>query len=109
MTEENITKAVPDPIEGELVAKTLGRIMLTLKHVKIVGLDNKAKAVEWEFKRELLANHWADWDDVQSALKKLDPPVTQAELDALSEVPDGPGGRNGYKELCSAIKTIHSV
>jgi hypothetical protein len=55
------------------------------------------------FSREDLATTWKAWQAVETALRRLDPPPTPAELERLRAVPTGDGGRNGYNETRQAL------
>ncbi len=80
---------------------TAGRLTLCADALNVAGGP--------AFNRHELATAWNAWQPLESALKRLDPPITSAELDLLGTIPTGTGGHRGHVELCSALATTRGV
>jgi hypothetical protein len=74
-----------------------GRIVITDHHLKIG--DGLAQFPIMQLQG------WGPWSGVGTALLRLDPPATEAELAAVAEVPRTEAGRNGLAEMRSFLET----
>jgi hypothetical protein len=95
LTKLSESKAVPDKPDAALVA---GRLTKNDQFLMVPGTRANRS-----FEISKLATAWSSRQDLESAIRVLDPPITNVELDFLGTILASVAGRNGLAELTSAL------
>jgi hypothetical protein len=90
---------IATPGNGEIAKLSTDAAGRIIKGLEDVSIGDES------IKRATLATTWKAWDAVLSAVKKLDSPLTQEELNVLATVPVSNAATSGFTEFKQAVQS----